>query len=544
MLTDDGLLLRKAELLGVLERLCQGLELTDAQFQLAKERYEGVGSWLADAENPMLRALAIYLQGSTALGTTVKPISRNEHDVDLVAHIRGIRDSTAPAIIKKAIGDRLRLNGHYAPMLEELPRCWRLNYANEFHLDITPSIVNHTCALGGELVPDKKVKEWCASNPKGYKLLFEQRASLRPSLRLLEAAVEKRLRADIEPYPMSRGPKGILRRVVQILKRHRDYHFLDVDPSLTPISIVITTLASRSYEYLRIRLRVRRRVRSAVRRHPSHAPLHRDADGERSSTMVHLERNDDRRELCREVEPGRPPRSRVFRLARARTGRYRAADGGGWARQSDEVAQRVVRSRSGQSGASPPDARHFVGAGARPTGGSTRCWAQRPAARARNDDAVKHLLRREMTCAVDLPASLRLSSTSICGRIRSVLGLAIWRSGRLTWRFVTSPTAFSRRYRVRIEYRQGAVPSVFVEEPDLVDLAGGRRLPHVYTQKPPRLCLYLPGEGQWTSAMRLDQTVVPWSILWLFYFEEWLVSNEWKGGGVHPGDNDDEPADP
>jgi hypothetical protein len=34
--------------------------------------------------------------------------------------------------------------------------------------------------------------------------------------------------------------------------------------------------------------------------------------------------------------------------------------------------------------------------------------------------------------------------------------------------------------------------------------------------------------------MRLDQTVVPWAILWLFYFEEWLTSNEWKGGGMHP----------
>jgi hypothetical protein len=28
---------------------------------------------------------------------------------------------------------------------------------------------------------------------------------------------------------------------------------------------------------------------------------------------------------------------------------------------------------------------------------------------------------------------------------------------------------------------------------------------------------------------------VPWTALWLFYFEEWLVSNEWKGGGEHPG---------
>ena len=79
---------------------------------------------------------------------------------------------------------------------------------------------------------------------------------------------------------------------------------------------------------------------------------------------------------------------------------------------------------------------------------------------------------------------------------------------------------------------------MFIDDPDLLELARGRRLPHVYDQNPPRLCLYLPNTGEWTSAMRLDQTIVPWSILWLFYFEEWLVSNEWKGAGVHPGDED------
>jgi hypothetical protein len=34
--------------------------------------------------------------------------------------------------------------------------------------------------------------------------------------------------------------------------------------------------------------------------------------------------------------------------------------------------------------------------------------------------------------------------------------------------------------------------------------------------------------------MRLDQTIVPWAALWLFFFEEWLATDEWKGGGVHP----------
>jgi hypothetical protein len=80
-----------------------------------------------------------------------------------------------------------------------------------------------------------------------------------------------------------------------------------------------------------------------------------------------------------------------------------------------------------------------------------------------------------------------------------------------------------------MQYRQDAVPRVLVEDPDLVALAGGRRLPHVYQQQPPRLCLICQARASWTSAMRLDQTVVPWAFLWLFYFEEWLVSNEWKG---------------
>jgi hypothetical protein len=36
--------------------------------------------------------------------------------------------------------------------------------------------------------------------------------------------------------------------------------------------------------------------------------------------------------------------------------------------------------------------------------------------------------------------------------------------------------------------------------------------------------------------MRIDQTIVPWAALWLFYFEEWLSSDQWKGGGEHPGE--------
>jgi transposase InsO family protein len=38
--------------------------------------------------------------------------------------------------------------------------------------------------------------------------------------------------------------------------------------------------------------------------------------------------------------------------------------------------------------------------------------------------------------------------------------------------------------------------------------------------------------------MRLDQTIVPWTSLWLFYFEDWLSEGEWRGGGEHPEPRD------
>jgi hypothetical protein len=245
---EQKLQARQTQIVEVLETVCESLELSPAQFTQAKHRYEGVGACLACSEEPAIGSVTIYLQGSTALGTTVKPIGVNEHDVDLVAHIPDLDVQVSPAALKKAIGDCLRANGNYSPLLEEKPRCWRLNYANEFHMDITPSIPNPGCRFGGELVPDKALKKWKASNPKGYKLLFERRAKLVPVMRVRKHIAADSARANVEPYPEPGGFKGILRRTVQIAKRHRDMMFVD-DPDVAPLSVILTTLASRSYEW-------------------------------------------------------------------------------------------------------------------------------------------------------------------------------------------------------------------------------------------------------------------------------------------------------
>ena len=105
----------------------------------------------------------------------------------------------------------------------------------------------------------------------------------------------------------------------------------------------------------------------------------------------------------------------------------------------------------------------------------------------------------------------------------------------MIWNYRTRPTILSREYSIQISYHGGDPPKVLVKEPDLSLLAEGRPLPHVY-RDPTRLCLYLPGSNEWDNTMRIDQTFVPWTASWLYYFEDWLESSDWKGGGVHPGE--------
>ena len=240
--------MRREELYRLLDEICREIELTEAQFEAAKTTYEAVGRWLAGSEHSALKTLEIYVHGSTALGTSVRPIGRDEHDVDLICRVPGYSSMGLPAALKGLIGDRLREHAKYAGLLEEKKRCWRLNYAHQFHLDISPTIPNPACANGGELVPDKQLRMWKPTNPQGYRALFERRAQLSPRLRMFKSMTAADAQATIEPFPAKGKRKGVLRRTIQLLKRHRDIAFLAVKEDIAPISIIITTLAAQAYE--------------------------------------------------------------------------------------------------------------------------------------------------------------------------------------------------------------------------------------------------------------------------------------------------------
>jgi len=104
---------------------------------------------------------------------------------------------------------------------------------------------------------------------------------------------------------------------------------------------------------------------------------------------------------------------------------------------------------------------------------------------------------------------------------------------RLVWRGKLKPSAFSREYSVQIAYQTSHFPETLVLQPTIRELAGDRKVPHVFPGVGDPLCLFYAPAREWNSTMLLARTIVPWSCEWLFHFEAWLFTDQWDGGGIH-----------
>ena len=231
---------------GILYRITENLELTDSQFNNIKKSYNSVAEWLnASDEIKKNGKTEVFLQGSVALGTVVKPLKKEEYDVDLVFHINNY--NIEPATLKRIVGNRMKENEKYKKMLDdEGKRCWTLNYSDnlKYHMDILPTKneIKPIEYCGIKSISATNLNKLTgiytekSTNPKGYIKWF-----LNKSYNKINEVFSI---DNIDEYPF----KTILQKSVQLLKRHRDiyFHLINVDEDI-PLSIIITTLAAQSY---------------------------------------------------------------------------------------------------------------------------------------------------------------------------------------------------------------------------------------------------------------------------------------------------------
>jgi len=241
-MTDREMYLSK-----ILSAIADELNITEEMYNKAVDSYSAVGKYLGEDLKCDVR---IMPQGSMNLGTVIRPIDdSDEYDVDLVCLLEEGQHLSLDKI-KNSVGDSLKKHKIYQKMLEsEGKRCWTMQY-DEFHMDILPCVPNGSSFNeptfteiklthkndDGSYIPKY-------SNPYKYHIWFERqmRQVLKRHKQLYAEA--NSIKVDDVPTYKIRTP---LQQAIQLLKRHRDICFQDNNEN-APISIIVTTLAAKSY---------------------------------------------------------------------------------------------------------------------------------------------------------------------------------------------------------------------------------------------------------------------------------------------------------
>lgn len=191
----------------------------------------------------------IYAQGSVPIGTTVKPLQGDEFDLDIVLHIKKGYSHFTPMQIYNALVQKLESDGRYRHMVQKKNRCVRLKYAGDFHMDILPGCMVVITDDKNIMVPDRELRGWTISNPKGYAEWFLNIANLSKAPEL-ESYYRRlfELKAEVQELPEDDFfLKKPLQRGAQLIKRYRDIYFEKM-PQYATSSIILTTIAGHFYK--------------------------------------------------------------------------------------------------------------------------------------------------------------------------------------------------------------------------------------------------------------------------------------------------------
>lgn len=95
-----------------------------------------------------------------------------------------------------------------------------------------------------------------------------------------------------------------------------------------------------------------------------------------------------------------------------------------------------------------------------------------------------------------------------------------------------TPTEYSKEYTIKIVAKTNStIVDVFVIKPKVEMIEQGKIVPHLYSNG--SLCLFYPSYNEWNYNDLWSETLVPWTSLWLFYYEIWQETGSWEGGGIH-----------
>lgn len=216
----------------LLRSVAEELQLPPSMDAEARKKYSILGSYLA--YGPLRKySPRVYAQGSQSYGTTVKPIGREEFDLDVV--VATDRYGVLPEDLMNELFEVLKACPDVGSAPERLSRCVRVKFPGRMHLDFVPAVPSQEGSTYIR-IPEKvgQMWYWKTTNPEGFTKWFESRC---------EVPLAKMRMAEPLPERETATAKPDMKVVVQLVKRHHQLTFHGDQKGLRTPSIVLTTIA-------------------------------------------------------------------------------------------------------------------------------------------------------------------------------------------------------------------------------------------------------------------------------------------------------------
>lgn len=229
--------------------LLKRLELPAATYAEAEADYLLLANSIARKLNIPRTDIEIFVQGSVRTKTTIPQRHPAKFDLDIVVKLTNPwLTQMDPHELFEHFGKALEGNESVTGVPEAKRRCWFLNYPGKaYSFDVTPAVREPMATSDSVLRVRDPDTNWSPSNPVAFADWFCQHADLR--FRFQQTIVRKAFdaRTTVEPLPDTDiAMDDILRRVVQLMKLHRDGMHWYADEAVKraqPISVILVTLA-------------------------------------------------------------------------------------------------------------------------------------------------------------------------------------------------------------------------------------------------------------------------------------------------------------
>lgn len=237
-------------------------EPTQTQLDALERSYNATGQYVMDSPEFRDLTITVHAQGSRAIGTIIRPMRLRPEgfDVDIVVRLRQaamrLYGNDPAALINTLNAVVKRYADQHGLKVTRWERCVTLEYADGMCVDITPVIEDERVGIPHGAtharVPDRKLRLFESTNPKGLANAFGEAASVRAVFTMTEAMTLDfaEARADLQPLPAVADVQNrLLSRLVQLLKLHRNVAFGGAagDTDFSPRSVFITSLAATAY---------------------------------------------------------------------------------------------------------------------------------------------------------------------------------------------------------------------------------------------------------------------------------------------------------